>query len=166
MTVWYVPYHDRDEGYKCGIDFENVLIPVLIHTNLLIIIINSSELSNIQVGNAVFLSEVFFMMTLEKMQTFLVLAECRSFTEAVGTVEKVTVQDKAPQLKLGDQEVSLSAHPRVLNASVDPATWEGRSLEQSWLLTADGQNEQLHILVFALSSSTEAPNASLSASHS
>lgn len=84
----------------------------------------------------------------------------------VGTVEKVSIQDKAPQLKLGDQELSLSAHPRVLNAAVDPATWEGRSLEQSWLLTADGQKEQLHILLFAPSSSPEAPDASTSASHS
>lgn len=77
-----------------------------------------------------------------------------------GTVEKVTVQDKTPQLKLGDRELTLSSHPRVLNASVDPATWEGRTLEQSWLKTADDQKEQLHILVFEPSSSPGATDTS------
>lgn len=63
-----------------------------------------------------------------------------------GVVEKVSVREKITYLQVAGVEYPLSAHPRIINASTDPATWQGKSIEESWLREAEGQ---LHLLVFA-----------------
>lgn len=75
----------------------------------------------------------------------------------VGTVEKVTsVEEKDASgnstrtyvLKVADQQVELTAHPKIVQAPVDPAEWEGRSITESWVVSQDGRPKQLQVIVF------------------
>lgn len=73
-----------------------------------------------------------------------------------GKVEKVTVHEekdatgstvKEYVLKLGESEYVLSAHPRILQASVDPSEWEGKLIQEAWLVTVEGK-QQLQLIQF------------------
>lgn len=73
-----------------------------------------------------------------------------------GKVEKVTAHEekdasgsavKVYSLKLGESEYVLSAHPRILQASVDPAEWEGKQIQEAWLVTVEGK-QQLQLIQF------------------
>lgn len=75
----------------------------------------------------------------------------------VGIVDKVTSLEekdasgnstKTYVLKVGDQQVQLTAHPKIVQAPVDPSDWEGRTMTESWIVSPDGQPKQLQVIVF------------------
>lgn len=72
-----------------------------------------------------------------------------------GEIEKVNAGEKTPILQIAGKEYTLSEHPRILHASADPATWQGKRVEESWAVAVDGT---LHLIVFdaAASSATDA----------
>ncbi|WP_312109018.1 hypothetical protein [Brevibacillus reuszeri] len=81
-----------------------------------------------------------------------------------GKVEKVTVQEekdgagnsvKVYALTLAGNNYVLSAHPRILQASVDPAEWEGKNIQESWLISVDGK-QQLQLIRFEKAGATMA----------
>lgn len=84
-----------------------------------------------------------------------------------GKVEKVAVREekdaagktsKVYSLTISGTVHDLSAHPRVLQAAVDPAQWEGKTVEEAWLMNVAGK-PQLQLILFAKSADASGQSA-------
>ncbi|MCR8631669.1 hypothetical protein [Paenibacillus radicis (ex Xue et al. 2023)] len=73
-----------------------------------------------------------------------------------GAVEQITVQEQKDEtgksvqvysLQLNGKSYSLSAHPKVVNGLTDPTSWKGSSIQEAWLINAEGK-EQLQLITF------------------
>ncbi len=78
-----------------------------------------------------------------------------------GIVEAVSVQEakgaegstgKIYSLKVNGNRFVLSAHPNVLHGAVDPFTWEGKRITESWLMKVDKGEQHIQLLTFAQNS--------------
>ncbi|WP_301170181.1 hypothetical protein [Brevibacillus nitrificans] len=79
----------------------------------------------------------------------------------VGKVDKVTSLEekdaagnstKSYIVKIADQPYKITAHPKIVQAPVDPTEWEGRTIEESWMVSSDGsQEKQLQLIQFTKS---------------
>lgn len=92
-----------------------------------------------------------------------------------GKVEDVTTKDmkdkdgktiKAFILHIDGKSFVLGAHPKIIQASVDPTAWKGKNVISSWLTKEDG-TEQLQLVTFEQQSANHAAkgNDSQSSTH-
>ncbi|MBU8713355.1 hypothetical protein KM924_12670 [Brevibacillus parabrevis] len=93
-----------------------------------------------------------------------------------GKVDKVSVREekdaegkaaKVYSLTVSGASYDVSAHPRVLQAAVDPAEWEGRAIQEAWLMNVAGKSQpQLQLIQFEQSANASAqPEKAASADH-
>jgi hypothetical protein len=62
--------------------------------------------------------------------------------DAKGSVSKVYI------LQINGKKLVLGAHPKIIHASVDPAQWKGKNIVSSWLMKAEGADEQVQLITF------------------
>jgi hypothetical protein len=94
------------------------------------------------------------------------LYEMAGFTPGPsGKVEDVTTKDmkdkdgkavKASILQINGKSFVLGAHPKIIQASVDPTVWKGKNIISSWSTKEDGTTEQLQLVTFEQQSANQA----------